>query len=737
LKVSTGNTRVDRCFQTQVQDVYAQSKNALLQGIPRFSIFIVYSFIVACFIAETVVALVFNAKCSHTTRLRNKGAVMTEGSIVIDCWGELFYITPGLGLELGFDGPQGFPLPFHNELSVAMFLGSLSSFDLSLLSQRFSPKALHGHKDLQRAIIRGRLLVFPMDTPISLMSAVQNGGRSNQAVSGTSNLGALNTKKLSGYSSANNDLMCVNRTQKVIRSEIRTVLRQIVEQERIESRKIEKAYKNKSTLGKAGAHINHFRKGLHEATGSFLTWLKEVNDVVSINQRLFRILIASNIANHANSDERYEVYQKVLTALEKKEIVEALGFDPSLITAEKVTEVYSLAKLIHDDHATQLIIKHFIRYYIDAQHQLEWSETAGGATFEIILTAFMAVVTGGVGAIASLGAQARKLSQMKKLGELFIELAELLKKVPKAKVLTMRKQKEKEDKAQRKKEARQPDVEPVQSNKPDIKSKSITSFDEAESRLNDARKEIEQRKAAGKPLYKPKYTEAQLLTMAKNGATANERFLVSVQPKNSAPDATLAYQRESGLVPAWTTSFDQLEAADSDPKIIHQVLGIESNFDPKKEYVMHIVDRGENLDQFGNNTIVPTWDNLSDASVRELSAYDGDTVRSTMNSEYQAKYAADMQKFWDAGGNDFKPNNIEKYSKGMSPSDKKLFLARHKVRTEIGANAEFTGNGLTANTAPGGGSSGVVETLSLERDLPELSVLQDKKIVRTIDLTPI
>ncbi len=70
--------------------------------------------------------------------------------------------------------------------------------------------------------------------------------------------------------------------------------------------------------------------------------------------------------------------------------------------------------------------------------------------------------------------------------------------------------------------------------------------------------------------------------MAENGATANERFLVSVQPKNAAPDATLSYQRESGLVPTWTRSFDQLEAADTEPHLIHQVLGAESNFDPNK-----------------------------------------------------------------------------------------------------------------------------------------------------------
>jgi hypothetical protein len=383
---------------------------------------------------------------------------MTEGSVVTDCWGELFYITPGLELELGFDGPQGFPLLFHNELSVAMFLGTLPSFDLALLSQRFSPRAKHRHKDIQQAIIRGRLLVFPMDAQISLVNAVQNGGRSTQSAFTKSSLGATNTKKLSTYGSASNDLQCVNRTQEVIRSDIRNVLRQIVEQERIESRKIEKSYKNKSALGKTGAHIQHFSRGLHQATESFLTWLKDVNDVVSLTQRLLRMLIAAQEASLVETENRYELFQKLLNEAEKKELVEVLGFDPSLVTIEKITEVYSLAKLVYDDQATRLIIAHFVEYYVKAQHSLEWSEISGGATFEIILTAFLAVVTGGVGAIASLGAQAKKLSQLKKLGELLSELAELLKKVPKAKKRTLREQKALEDKKERKKEKRPPPV---------------------------------------------------------------------------------------------------------------------------------------------------------------------------------------------------------------------------------------------------------------------------------------
>ncbi len=268
--------------------------------------------------------------------------------------------------------------------------------------------------------------------------------------------------------------------------------------------------------------------------------------------------------------------------------------------------------------------------------------------------------------------------------------------------------------------------------------KPVSSFDEAEERLSQAREAIQQRKAAGLPLYQPKYSDEQLLDMVNSGATANDRFLVSIQPKNSDPNAKLSYQRESGLVPTWTTSFDQLEAADKDPELIHKVLGAESNYDPNKEYVMHIIDRGENLDNFGQSTIVPTWDNLANASVRELGElHNPDTIRQTMNSDYQAEYAEKMQALWDTGSNEFKEKDILEFADTMNDSEADLFLARHSIRTEIGANSEFTGNGLTANTAKGGGSYGVIETLSLERNLPNLSQLQNDGIVKSLDLAPL
>ncbi|GAB1261894.1 PAAR domain-containing protein [Aurantivibrio plasticivorans] len=267
---------------------------------------------------------------------------------------------------------------------------------------------------------------------------------------------------------------------------------------------------------------------------------------------------------------------------------------------------------------------------------------------------------------------------------------------------------------------------------------NIQSFAEAVERLQQARDNIVNRKSVGEPPYKPKYTDEELLQKVENGSVANERFLVSIQPKDDSGDATLAFERDSGLVPAWTTSLDQIEAADTDPELIHQVLGAESNYDPDKDYVMHIIDRGENLDQFGNNSIVPTWENLSDAAVNALgSSYEADIVRSTMNMEYQAEYADKMTGFWDNGLNEFNHRDVAEYVESLPENEAVLFNTRHKIRAEIGANSEFTGNGLTANTAEGGGKYGVVETLSLERNLPDLASLHEDKIVKTIDLTPI
>ena len=82
-----------------------------------------------------------------------------------------------------------------------------------------------------------------------------------------------------------------------------------------------------------------------------------------------------------------------------------------------------------DDEKIQQIILKFIRDYAGAQHSLEWAKFIGSAAFDIVLTALLAVATGGAGAVASVGSKAGRLMKpLAKLGEKFSELAKKLSK---------------------------------------------------------------------------------------------------------------------------------------------------------------------------------------------------------------------------------------------------------------------------------------------------------------------
>ncbi|WP_020408547.1 hypothetical protein [Hahella ganghwensis] len=547
------------------------------------------------------------------------------------------------------------------------------------------------------------------------------------------------------------------RAEQAIREQIDRTLKDIIQIEKAEAQAIEQKHGQRNSLEKAAAYAKAFGVGLGNAVWSMMSFVKETYDVASPRLRMQRLLKAAVTAGWAadNPESWYEIFQRNYREAEKKELVEAIGFDPTKITPEMLNEAFDIAAVIWEDESLHRKLVDFVEGYIRAQHALELTEMSGGAAFELILGAVLTFLTGGAAIIAITASKARYIRILNKLGEYFVDLGRRLAKRKKrvkpehrlfrrtgkpSSSATTEPSKPKPPPIKIKEEApkRKPNTPEKATDSKAPTSKPVSSIKEAEARLKRAREAIEERKAAGLPPYQPKYSDDQLLEMVATGATANERFLVSIQPKNTNPDAKLSYQRDSGLVPTWTTSFDQLEAADSDPKLIHQVLGAESNFDPSKDYVMHIVDRGENLENFGQNTIVPSWDNLADASVRELGGiHEPDIIRQTMNSEYQAEYANKMQEFWDAGGNEFDSEQILEFSDKMNIDEEKLFSARHNIRTEIGANSEFTGNGLTANTAAGGGKYGVVETLSLERHLPKLSELQDDNIVKTLDLTPL
>ncbi|WP_229711069.1 hypothetical protein, partial [Agarivorans gilvus] len=528
------------------------------------------------------------------------------------------------------------------------------------------------------------------------------------------------------------------------RAEITAVLSSIITAERAEGAKIAAEYGELNALEKGASSIGSLLTGIVGALSDTAEFTYNLIELGSMQGQLKRAFTAAwDAYNVEDNDSWATSFANNWTAQQHQAYVKALGFDPASITKENLSEAYEIASFISDDSETQTALLQFVKDFAKAQHHTELTEMGGAAIFDIVLSAILVALSGGT---ASAAIAANRVRHLDKLGGLFKKLAKQLKQKARFKTKAGRtggkveQQIAKPAGAQVSTDAGKQKPSNVASHK--RKRVNPSSFAEVEKRLEVAREDIKKRMNAGRPAYKPKYSDDELMKLANSGATANDRFLVSVQPKNIAPDAQLAYQRESGLVPTWTTSFDQLEAADTDPELIYKVLGNGSWYDPQKKYVMHIIDRGENLERFGGNTVVPTWNKMSDVVTKNVEGHDNDVLLSTMNSSYQVEYAAKVKDFRDAGGNEFNPKQINEYASSMPPSEADKFLARHEVRTELGANAEFTGNGLTANTANGGGQYGVVEILSIEKDLPLLSELQSSKsgsssIVKTVNLTPI
>ena len=251
------------------------------------------------------------------------------------------------------------------------------------------------------------------------------------------------------------------------------------------------------------------------------------------------------------------------------------------------------------------------------------------------------------------------------------------------------------------------------------------SLEECQERLNTARENII------KNGYKAKYSDKELVTKSKDGSVGEARFLVSFQPVNNDSNARLAHKKDSGLVAMWATSFDMLENADSDPQIIADLLA--TGYDPKKDYVLHILDRGEDLTLFGENTFVPTWDKLAEPAIKQLEPQYHDAIGGVLNSDYQKQYAAHMEDYWGNDLNQFDKEDQKQFISSLDKEQQQKFAARHALRTEFGANHEFTGDGMT-QCRHTGNSHGVVETLTLENDPPTIAEMNN---VTTIHLTPI
>jgi uncharacterized Zn-binding protein involved in type VI secretion len=270
-------------------------------------------------------------------------------------------------------------------------------------------------------------------------------------------------------------------------------------------------------------------------------------------------------------------------------------------------------------------------------------------------------------------------------------------------------------------------------------SPPASSLAECESRVAEARERLK------KEGYAAKYTDDELLAIAQQ-TEITDRFLVSLQKKKLENEPLGFADPVTRKSRFWGSTFDQVENGDSDPHLLTDIQGME---DPKPgdEYALYILDQGDNHEKDGLQAFSPTWKNMQDVGVKELSskAIKPEHLRQVMTPEYQEKYIAAMDAFAKTKNpqtgkplNQFNEEDADFFAKKhfKTAEEQELFKARHAYRKDLGASEHFLGTGVT-KWKGGPQKYGSAETLTIEKNPKTIAELKASGKLCVIDCKPL
>ncbi len=212
-----------------------------------------------------------------------------------------------------------------------------------------------------------------------------------------------------------------------LRVKIQQALTQIIAGERAEAAMYQRQMDQENILTKGLIYTGSFMEGIGSSAWGAVVWAKEVSDLIN------PVVIISNHAKAVQagweSEDFYATYSSNVAMAQKRELVEALGFDPTSITEQQIDEAIAMTNLVLDDPSLRDMLYRFVKDYVEAQHAVEITNVAGSGAFEIILTIVLAAVTGGAGVIAAVGSKTALIRKFQKVGDLLSEFAKATRRL--------------------------------------------------------------------------------------------------------------------------------------------------------------------------------------------------------------------------------------------------------------------------------------------------------------------
>ena len=212
------------------------------------------------------------------------------------------------------------------------------------------------------------------------------------------------------------------------RTELQNALDETLSAERAEAAKLQAIQDQRSGFMNGVHKSLAFGKGLFMAGVGLIDSAKQFNDLITPHTYLSNALRAAWNAKPAGGSRWVDSFLQNFSDEQHRELVEALGFDPSSITREQLADAYEVANFIYDDGPSKAMLSRFAVDYAKAQNVEEMAEFGGGAAFEIVLTAILAVFTAGVFVGIKAATSLRHLAKLKRLGTALTKLSAALKR---------------------------------------------------------------------------------------------------------------------------------------------------------------------------------------------------------------------------------------------------------------------------------------------------------------------
>jgi hypothetical protein len=197
------------------------------------------------------------------------------------------------------------------------------------------------------------------------------------------------------------------------RAEVQAALEAILEAERAEAAALAAIQDERSFA--ANAFYTHLAIGKGALYGAWglVKSVKEYGDLINPVTYFSNVVVAAWNADTSDGERWIASFRNNFSVERHRELIEALGFDPSKISREQVAETYELACFIAEDGPSKEMLARFVADYALAQNHEEIAQFGGGVVFEILFAALLVLFTGGVGVATS----ARLLPLVQRLGQ--------------------------------------------------------------------------------------------------------------------------------------------------------------------------------------------------------------------------------------------------------------------------------------------------------------------------------